>query len=164
VSDLVEIRRKLGNYALGHGGHFEVAKAGHVLRVTVDFHTHEISGAMRFVDRVFKDSGFRTNVSVILGNARPINRASLAASIFLELDRYACEHNGCFHVSPRLDEATVLSTLEIFADFEIGEDEAEDWLAETIRMFGLRATALSWRTISEPSRQRFLERSEVVGK
>lgn len=66
MNDLVGIRRKLGNYALGHGGHFEVAKAGNVLRVTVDFHVHEIGGAM------------------------------LAASVFLEFYRYACEHHGRF--------------------------------------------------------------------
>jgi hypothetical protein len=36
----------------------------------------------------------------------------LAASVFLEFYRYACEHHGRFHVSPRLDRTTVLSSLE----------------------------------------------------
>ncbi|MCV3240643.1 hypothetical protein [Mesorhizobium sp. ZC-5] len=163
MNGLVGIRRKLGNYALGHGGHFEVAKAGKVLRVTVDFHVHEICGAMRFVDRLFKASGIRNNVTVVLGPARPIDGAMLAASVFLEFYRYACEHRGRFHVSPRLDRTTVLSSLEIFADFEVGEEAARDWLAETIWMFGLKATALPWRLLNERDRQCLLERSEVVG-
>lgn len=163
MSDLAGIQRKLGNYALGHGGHFEVAEAGHVLRVTADFHTHEISGAMRFVDWLFKDSGIRNNVTVVLGQARPIDGAMLAASVFLEFYRYACEQHGRFHVSPRLDRTTVLSSLEIFADFEVGEEAARDWLAETIWMFGLHATAQSLRRMNEKSRHRLLEGSEVVG-
>lgn len=164
MSDLAEINRKLGYYALGHGGHFEVAEADNVVRVLVDFDVYEISDAMRFVDRILKKSSFRANVTAVLGEARRVDKALLAASVRAELERYAEEDKGRFHVSPWLDETSVLSRLEIYADFEIGEAAAENWLVETIWMFGLQATGLSWRFINDEGRRRLGERSEVIGK
>ena len=97
-----------------------------------------ISMSTRSVEQwPFKDSGIRNNVTVVLGQARPIDGAMLAASVFLEFHRYACEH--------------------------VGEEAARDWLAETIWMFGLHATAQSLRLFNERDRQRLLEKSEVVG-
>ncbi|MHA6643650.1 hypothetical protein [Mesorhizobium sp. A623] len=154
---MTAVRKRLENYALGHGGLVDAQDR----RFRLEFHVSEISGAWRFAVRELEKARLKAKIVPVLGNEMPVDNVILAATAWMELEQYAAENGGRFHVIPRFD---VKTTMEFYADFEVGEAKALNWLTETIWMFGLQATAVTWSCLNEEARQRLDDEGEVIGK
>lgn len=154
---MTAIRKRLENYALGHGGHVDVRDD----RIRLEYHVSEISDAWRFAVRELEKADLKVKIVPVLGNTVRVDSAILAASAWMEFEQYASENSGRFHVVPRFD---VKTRMEIYADFAANEAIAENWLTETIWMFGLQATTLSWSFLKEEWRQRFSDEGEMIGQ
>ena len=157
----LQLKGRLYFYESGHGGRFFVSD-GDPMTIVVRFHVSDISEAWRFAERQLEKAGLKAELTPMLGEKLDVDRVALSSLFKMELRKYACENNGRFHASWKITPKTVLWRGEIYADFEVDEGKAEDWLAETIFMFGLQATALSWRFLNQEARDRLSERGEVI--
>ncbi len=157
----LQLKGRLYFYETGHGGRFFVSD-GDPMTIVVRFHVSDISEAWRFANRQLEKSGLKANLVPMLGEKLDIDTVALSSLFKMELRRYSSEHDGRFHASWKITPKAVLWRSEIYADFEVDEGKAEDWLAETVAMFGLPATALSWRYLIQEARDRISEGGEVI--
>lgn len=156
-----QFKGRLTYYESGHGGRFFVSD-GDPMTIVARFHVSDISEAWRFANRQLEKAGLKAELVPMLGEKLDIDPVALSSMFKMELRKYACEHNGRFHAGWKITPKTILWRREIYADFQVGEGKAEDWLTETISMFGLPATALSWRYLNQEARDRISEGGEVI--
>jgi hypothetical protein len=157
----LQLKGRLYYYETGHGGRFFVSD-GDPMTIIVRFHVGDISEAWRFANRQLEKAGLTANLVPMLGEKLDIDPVALSSMFKMELRKYACEHGGRFHADWKITPRTIFGIGKFYSDFEVNEGMAEDWLGETISMFGLQATALSWRFLNQKARDRISEGGEVI--
>jgi hypothetical protein len=157
----LQLKGRLYFYETGHGGRFFVSD-GDPMTIIVRFHVCDISEAWAFASRQLEKAGLKAELTPMLGEKLDVDRVALSSLFKMELRHYAYRHNGRFHADWRITPRTIFGIGKIFADFEVDEGMAEDWLGETISTFGLQATALSWRFLNQHARDHISKGGEVI--
>ena len=158
---LLELKVRLHYYESAHGGRFFVS-GGDPMTLIARFHVGDISEAWKFANRQLEMAGLSANLVPMLGEKLDIDPVTLSSMFKMELRHYAYRHDGRFHADWKITPMTIFGIGKIYADFEVDEGEAEDWLAETVAMFGIPATALSWRFLNQDARDHISESGEVI--